>query len=80
MESDVVGVVNIVVLGGLYVVQALDALSRCSQISLAVNMEEDGVGNFLTEAGSSGEDGGGIEWVLEVEERRRAMGMVVRNW
>lgn len=33
----------------------------------------------LTEAGSGGEDGGDIEWVLEVEERRRAMGMVVRN-
>jgi len=29
---------------------------------------------LLTEAGGGGEDGDGVEWVLEVEERRRAGG------
>ena len=42
-------------------------------------MEEDEVGDLLTEAGGGGENGGGVEWVLEVGERRRARGMVVRN-
>jgi len=34
---------------------------------------------LLTEAGGGGEDGDGVEWVLEVEERRRARGEKKRN-
>ncbi|PUU81788.1 hypothetical protein B9Z19DRAFT_1121693 [Tuber borchii] len=40
-----------------------------SFICLAVNMEEDKVGYLLTEAGGGGEDGGGAESGLEVEEK-----------
>ncbi|CUS11512.1 unnamed protein product [Tuber aestivum] len=77
LERDVAGVVGVVVRGGLYGVR--DAFARCSQICLVVNMEEDEVGDLLTEGAGSdgGEDGDGVEWVLEVEERRRARGMVV---
>jgi len=75
LERDVAGVVGVVVRGGLYGVR--DAFARCSQICLVVNMEEDEVGDLLTEAGDGGEDGDGVEWVLEIEERRRARGMVV---
>ncbi|RPB00043.1 COG4-domain-containing protein [Choiromyces venosus 120613-1] len=77
LERDVAGVVGVVVRGGLYGVR--DAFARCSQICLVVNMEEDEVGDLLTEAasGGGGGGGGGVEWVLDVEERRRARGMVV---
>ena len=36
-------------------------------------------GDLLTEAGDGGEDGDGVEWVLEVEEKRRARGEKKRN-
>ncbi|PWW74812.1 COG4-domain-containing protein [Tuber magnatum] len=77
LERDVAGVVGVVVRGGLYGVR--DAFARCSQICLVVNMEEDEARDLLTEgAGNDGGRGGdGVEWVLEVEERRRARGMVV---
>ncbi|CAZ84937.1 unnamed protein product [Tuber melanosporum] len=78
LERDVAGVVGVVVRGGLYGVR--DTFARCSQICFVVNMEEDEVGGLFTErAGSGGEDGDGVEWVLEVEERRRARGMVARK-
>lgn len=69
LERDVVGVVGVVVRGGMYGVR--DAFARCVQICLVVNMEEDEVSEML-----SGE-GDGVEWRLEMEERRRARGMVL---
>lgn len=69
LERDVAGVVGVVVRGGMYGVR--DAFARCVQICLVVNMEEDEVSEML-----SG-DGDGVEWKLEVDERRRARGMVV---
>lgn len=68
LERDVAGVVGVVVRGGMYGVR--DAFARCVQICLVVNMEEDEVGDML------GGDGG-VEWKLEVDERRRARGMIV---
>lgn len=68
LERDVAGVVGVVVRGGMYGVR--DVFTRCVQICLVVNMEEDEVGEML-----SGE--GGVDWKLEVDERRRARGMVV---
>ena len=76
LVSDVAGVVDVVVRGALYRVR--DAFVMCSQMCLAVNMEEDEIGDLLTEGGGGGKDGGEVEWVLEIEERRRARGMVVR--
>lgn len=69
LERDVAGVVGVVVRGGMYGVR--DAFTRCVQICLVVNMEEDEVSEML------GGDGDGVEWRLEIEERRRARGMVV---
>lgn len=69
LERDVAGVVGVVVRGGMYGVR--DAFARCVQICLVVNMEEDEVSEML------GGDGDGVEWRLEMEERRRARGMVV---
>ena len=42
LESDVAGVVDVVIRGELY--GARDALGKCLWICLAVNMEEDGLG------------------------------------
>ncbi|PUU80220.1 hypothetical protein B9Z19DRAFT_1107177 [Tuber borchii] len=59
IESSFVGVVDVIIRGELYGVG--DALAKCSQICLAVNLEEDKVEYLLTEAGGGGEDGGVIE-------------------
>lgn len=72
LERDVAGVVGVVVRGGLYGVR--DSFARCSQICLIVNMEEDEIGSILTAGGG---DEGDVEWKLDVDERRRARGMVV---
>ena len=77
LEHGVAGVVDVVVRDELYGVR--DAFVMFSQICLVVSTEEDEIGNLLTEADGGGEDGGEVEWVLEVEERRRARGMVVRK-
>lgn len=69
LERDVAGVVGVVVRGGMYGVR--DAFARCVQICLVVNMEEDEVSEML-----SG-DGDAVEWRLEMEEKRRARGMVL---
>jgi hypothetical protein len=74
LERDVAGVVGVVVRGGRYGVR--DMFSRCTQICLVVNMEEDEVREILKKGGAS--DEGGVEWKLEVEERARAREMVVR--
>lgn len=70
LERDVAGVVGVVVRGGMYGVR--DTFVRCTQICLCVNMEEDEVADML-----EGTDG--VDWKLEVDERRRARGMVVER-
>ncbi|KAH0610841.1 uncharacterized protein H6S33_011268 [Morchella sextelata] len=70
LERDVAGVVGVVVRGGMYGVR--DTFLRCTQICLCVNMEEDEVADML-----EGTDG--VDWKLEVDERRRARGMVVER-
>lgn len=70
LERDVAGVVGVVVRGGMYGVR--DTFVRCTQICLCVNMEEDEVAEML-----EGTDG--VDWKLEVDERRRARGMVVER-
>lgn len=71
LERDVAGVVGVVVRGGMYGVR--DAFTRCVQICLVVNMEEDEVGEMF-----AGEEGG-VEWRLDGDERKRARGMVVEK-
>ena len=42
-------------------------------------MEENEIGDSLTEGGGGGKDGGEVEWVLGVEERRRAKEIIIRK-
>ncbi|KAI5787152.1 COG4 transport protein-domain-containing protein [Geopyxis carbonaria] len=64
LERDVAGVVGVVVRGGRYGVR--EVFSRCSQICLGANMDAEEY------------EEGGVEWVLDAAERRRAREMVVR--
>lgn len=74
LERDVAGIVDVVVRDELYGVW--DAFVMFSLISLVVSTEEDKIGDLLTEVGGGREDGGEVQWVLEVEERRRDRGIV----
>lgn len=69
LEGDVAGVVDVVIRDELYGVW--DAFVMFSLISLVVSTEEDKIWDLLTEVGGGGEDGGEVQWVLEVEKRRR---------
>jgi hypothetical protein len=70
LERDVMGIVGVVVRGGRYGVR--DNFTRCTQICLVVNMEEDEVRETM-----DGGDGG-VDWKLEAEERKRAREMIRR--
>ena len=72
LERDITSIAGIVVRGGRYSLR--DAFSRCSQICLVMNMEED-EWDELQAAPSNTKDEG-VEWVISVEERTRARAMV----
>jgi hypothetical protein len=72
MERDFLGIVGVVSKGGNYAVR--EAFARMAQILTVANMEEE----EWEEIGSGGEGGedGGMQWVLNEDERRRARGLV----
>jgi len=69
LERDIAGVVAAAVAGGKYGLR--DAFTKCSQMTLVMNMEED-----EWEEVGMGDGGGGVEWVLDGEERRRVRAIV----
>ena len=74
MERDIAGIVNATVQGGRYGLR--DSFSRCVQITLVMNMEED-EWEEMVQAKNDEQDGDeGIVWYLDMDERRRARAMV----
>ena len=74
MERDIAGIVNATVQGGRYGLR--DSFSRCVQITLVMNMEEDEWDEMVQ--AKNDEQGGddGIVWYLDMNERKRARAMV----
>ena len=71
MERDVDGIINVVIRGGRY--RLREIFSRCTQICLVMNLEEDeweGL-SFVSQANEQG-----LQWRLNEEERSRARAMV----
>ncbi|KAJ6446034.1 Leo1-like protein [Purpureocillium lavendulum] len=75
MERDFTGIVDMVARGD-YVVR--EAFARVTQLLMVANMEDDEWEELMAEGEmAEGEGGGGgIEWVLTEEERRRARNLV----
>jgi hypothetical protein len=69
LERDISGIVTAAVAGGKYGLR--DAFTKCTQMTLIMNMEDDEwdevVGN---------ENGDGIPWVMDAEERKRVRAIV----
>ena len=72
LERDIANVISIVVRGGRYALR--DAFTRCTQICLVMNMEDDEWEELL--GSQKGEADDGVEWKINGEERSRAKAMV----
>jgi hypothetical protein len=70
LERDIAGIITAAVAGGKYGLR--DAFTRCTQMTLIMNMEDDEWDEVAED--NSGESG--IPWVLDVEERRRVRAIV----
>ncbi|KAI9662504.1 MAG: hypothetical protein M1821_008671 [Bathelium mastoideum] len=73
MERDIAGIVSATVQGARYGLR--DSFSRCLQITLVMNMEEDEWDEMI-QAKDDGQDEEGTVWYLDMEERKRARAMV----
>ena len=71
LERDVAGIINAAVAGGKYGLR--DSFSRCTQMTLIMNMEEDEWEEAARE--EAGKEVG-IAWVLDAEDKRRARAIV----
>lgn len=70
LERDISGIIAAAVVGGKYGLR--DAFTKCTQMTLIMNMEDDEWEEVTNEeAGDSG-----IPWVLDAEERRRVRALV----
>ena len=72
LERDIASIVSIVVRGGKYGLR--EAFTRCTQICMIMNMEEEEWDEAEKSASAAEDDG--IEWQLDFDERSRARGMV----
>jgi hypothetical protein len=70
LERDIAGIINAAVAGGKYGLR--DAFTRCTQMTLIMNMEDDEWDEVAED--NSGESG--IPWVLDLEERKRVRAIV----
>jgi hypothetical protein len=70
LERDIAGIITAAVAGGKYGLR--DAFTRCTQMTLIMNMEDDEWDEVAED--NSGESG--IPWVLDVEERKRVRAIV----
>ncbi|KAL8825131.1 MAG: hypothetical protein Q9191_004599, partial [Dirinaria sp. TL-2023a] len=73
LERDIASIVNVVVRGGRYSLR--DNFTRCTQICLVMNMEDDEWGELQTALAdpTSSIDG---DWTIDAEDRSRARAMV----
>jgi hypothetical protein len=71
LERDIAGIASAIVRGGRYGLR--DAFSRCIQICLVMNMEDD---EWEEVRDSEGDGESGITWVLDLDERNRARSMI----
>ncbi|KAF2011840.1 glycoside hydrolase family 125 protein [Aaosphaeria arxii CBS 175.79] len=65
LERDVAGIVNAAVGGGRYGLR--DAFTKCTQMTLIMNMDDDEWDDVVNEEGGDS----GIPWVMDAEERNR---------
>ncbi|MCJ1396630.1 hypothetical protein MMC18_009521 [Xylographa bjoerkii] len=72
LERDIANIVRLVVRGGKYALR--DAFTRCTQICLVMNMEDDEWEEL--QAAERGTLVDGVEWKIDPEERARAKAMV----
>ncbi|KAF2272109.1 golgi transport complex subunit Cog4 [Westerdykella ornata] len=70
LERDVAGIINAAVAGGKYSLR--EPFTKCTQMTLILNMEDDEWEEVLNEQNS----GSGIEWVMDAEERKRVRAIV----
>jgi len=70
LERDIAGIITAAVAGGKYGLR--DAFTRCTQMTLIMNMEDDEWDEVVED--NSGESG--MSWVLDAEERKRARAIV----
>ncbi|KAL8930507.1 MAG: hypothetical protein Q9208_000691 [Pyrenodesmia sp. 3 TL-2023] len=73
LERAIASLINIVVRGGRYGLR--DAFIRCTQICLLMNMEADEWAETQSLA-KTDEEGDGVEWKLNLDERARARAIV----
>ncbi|MCJ1281807.1 hypothetical protein MMC26_001130 [Xylographa opegraphella] len=72
LERDIANIVSLVVRGGKYALR--DSFTRCTQICLVMNMEEDEWEEL--QAAERGAFVDGVEWKIDAEERARAKAMI----
>ena len=72
LERDIATIVGLIVRGGRYALR--DSFTRCTQICLVMNMEDDEWEELQTLPASAGGDG--VDWKIDGEERARAKAMV----
>ncbi|MCJ1397639.1 hypothetical protein MMC11_000835 [Xylographa trunciseda] len=72
LERDIANIVSLVVRGGKYALR--ESFTRCTQICLVMNMEDDEWEDL--QAAESGTLVDGVEWKIDAEERARAKAMV----
>jgi hypothetical protein len=75
LERDVAGIVSAAVAGGKYGLR--DAFTKCTQMTLILNMDDDEWEELVDEEQRQSQEGGsGITWVMDMEERRRVRAIV----
>ncbi|KAM0146082.1 hypothetical protein ACHAQE_010924 [Botrytis cinerea] len=74
MERDYGGIVGVIARGGKYGLR--DVFARVLQVAMVVNMDEEEWEAVNVEGGGLGEEEVEMVWVLTVDERTRARGMV----
>ncbi|MCJ1252170.1 hypothetical protein MMC30_009409 [Trapelia coarctata] len=72
LERDIANIVSLIVRGGEYALR--DAFTRCTQICLVMNMEDDEWEELQAMQKGAGDEG--VEWKIDVEERARAKAMI----
>lgn len=72
LERDITSVISVAVRGGRYGLR--DAFTRCTQICMIMNMEEDEWDELQTNP--SGSNDNAIPWAIQADERIRARAMI----